>query len=259
MNLRSAAQINQRLDMHRAQSPEMAAYGVTCTGRHAGAPKPAKVGDGTATTQVTKTQFCLKSAFLEAETSQADRMSVRKDYVVSVLEGFYRHAPDKPAAELARLMEEMTRYMDVPEEECEAAWIQHKESVVGVSAMTADGNADAEGHTAVRLLGYSTHASDSNQQVAHAARKANVQADDGPAEDSMQQHRTVDKAADQPQGTEHPGTTERPGTGEGIRYVYTEVPSTEADQQMMDHLFGNVDLIPDTQEGTEGTEPGQRR
>lgn len=109
-------------------------------------PKPSKVGDGTATTQVTKTQFCLKSDIPEAGLSQEIQKSVRKDYVVSVLEGFYRHAPDKPAAELARLMEEMRRYMDLPEEECEQAWQTHKQAVVGITATTT------EGHTTVSAV-----------------------------------------------------------------------------------------------------------
>lgn len=66
---------------------------------------------------------------------------MRRDYIVSVLEGFYRHAPGKPPQALAALLDTMVKYMDLSEEECERAWEQHKAAVVGVTS--ADANCTA--------------------------------------------------------------------------------------------------------------------
>lgn len=65
-----------------------------------------------------------------------------------------------------------------------------------------------------------------------------------PDTSGIPQHDAVDKSA-------------RPSGRTRVRYVDTELPSTEQDQEMMDTLYGQVDVIPDTQEGTEQPTPRQ--
>lgn len=83
------------------------------------------MGEGTATTQTTANKFTLKTDFTAGGQKPDDMKNRRRDFVVSVMEGFHRHVPEAEDEALLSLMDRLVQFMRIPQDECEAMWNAH--------------------------------------------------------------------------------------------------------------------------------------